>query len=283
MFGARSQLEDTITKMLRVLWVRRGAARWRGPAARRHVPSRDLCNSADRHDNVIVAPVPGKGLGVLAARRFDKGALVLEESAFARVSKDTTAAAQTDARAATLMQRVYELAATGTFSPQDRESWPAEVVDCLEQVLDIQAEEVYNRLPPESQAKWMALQFVPLSAGGSQPTPGRLLRTNGFDDAEGFANLYELTARMNHSCLPNTVRVSGDAASQQVRIVAVRQIRAGEEVSVSYLDTEAAGSSGGMPVRQRREYLMKNFGFRCMCLLCRRESAPPPLMTNRTA
>ena len=55
------------------------------------------------------------------------------------------------------------------------------------------------------------------------------------------------------------------------------------EVSVSYLDTEAAGSSGGMPVRQRREYLMKNFGFRCMCLLCRRESAPPPLMTNRTA
>jgi hypothetical protein len=33
-------------------------------------------------------------------------------------------------------------------------------------------------------------------------TAGGVLRTNAFDDDEGFANLYEITSRVNHACEP---------------------------------------------------------------------------------
>jgi hypothetical protein len=186
-----------------------------------------------------VSKVEGKGYGVIAVHRFEKGAHVLQEAPFARVNKNTKDAAAENPAAAVLMKRVYSLAATGTFDPSDAESWPAEVVECLERVLDIQAELVFAKLPAALQHKWMQLQFVPLalSPGGptSTPSPGRLLRTNAFDDAQGCANLYELCARMNHSCTPNTLRLAGD--NHQVKVVAARTIEAGEEVCISYLDT----------------------------------------------
>ncbi len=35
-------------------------------------------------------------------------------------------------------------------------------------------------------------------------TAGGVLRTNAFDDDEGFANLYEITSRVNHACQPRS-------------------------------------------------------------------------------
>lgn len=189
-----------------------------------------------------VSKVEGKGYGVIAVRRFEAGALVLQEAPFARVNKNTRATASENPAAAVLMQRVYSLAATGTFDPSDADSWPAEVVECLERVLDIQAELTFAQLSADSQQKWMQLQFVPLllahtsaTACSPTPSPGRLLRTNAFDDAHGFANLYELCARINHSCIPNTIRVAGD--EHQVKVMAARPIAEGEEVCISYLDS----------------------------------------------
>jgi hypothetical protein len=40
---------------------------------------------------------------------------------------------------------------------------------------------------------------------GADKTPGGVLRTNGFDDAEGFASLYATISRVNHSCDPRFV------------------------------------------------------------------------------
>ena len=54
----------------------------------------------------------------------------------------------------------HSLSLTHTHS-----SWPAEVVQCLEDILDIQAQLVYDHLPPEAQAKWMALSYVALPGG----------------------------------------------------------------------------------------------------------------------
>ena len=182
----------------------------------------------------------------------------------------------------------HSLSLTHTHS-----SWPAEVVQCLEDILDIQAQLVYDHLPPEAQAKWMALSYVALPGGrgggggggfGGRPrnkVPGRLLRVNAFDDAQGFANMYQLSSRINHSCVPNCLRFAGE--ENQVKVVTRQPIEKGQEIFISYLDCAKGGSSAGMTVRQRREHLSRQFGFRCMCPLCRKQAAPPPWMENRPA
>jgi hypothetical protein len=220
-------------------WRRASAAAcsWTTGALRNR--SLSSAGAADLYDDgaLRVSRVDGKGYGVIAGRRFEKGALVLQEAPFARVNKDTRAAAAASPAAAALMERVHSLARGGMFDPADQESWPAEVVECLEGVLDIQAALAFAQLSQDAQQKWMQLQFVPLSStrAGATPSPGRLLRTNAFDDAFGFANLYELCARMNHSCTPNTVRLSAD--NNAVKVMASRPIQVGEEVCISYLDT----------------------------------------------
>ena len=39
-------------------------------------------------------------------------------------------------------------------------TWPAEVIACLDKVLDIQAQHVFDQLPGNVQAKWLALSHV---------------------------------------------------------------------------------------------------------------------------
>lgn len=57
-----------------------------------------------------------------------------------------------------------------------------------------------------------------------------------------------------------------------MKVTATRDIEIGEEVFISYLDTEDAGFDGGLPVKERREYLLKNYGFVCKCDMCSRQA-----------
>ena len=110
--------------------------------------------------------------------------------------------------------------------------------------MDIQANMTYEEQTPDIKQRWMALsQFVPLAPDGDahdqatpppSKSPGRIIRTNAFDDAEGFANLYERLSRMNHRCQANALRVAG--FNHAVRVVAARPIDVGEEICISYLD-----------------------------------------------
>eukprot|EP00965_Chrysotila_dentata_P261937 6214415-Pleurochrysis_carterae.AAC.1 len=155
------------------------------------------------------------------------------------------------------MNRVYALAAEGTFDPSDFDSWPAEVVNCMEQVLDIQAKAAYNSLPLIKRLRWMELSDS--GAGDGAKTVGGILRTNGFDDKEGCATMYELVSRVNHSCAPNAERIAGD--NHEVTLVALKAIMSGEEVTVSYIDTD-------LPLKQRRKHLRQQYKFDCICPRC---------------
>ena len=57
-----------------------------------------------------------------------------------------------------------------------------------------------------------------------------------------------------------------------MKVTAIRDIKIGEEILISYLDTEDAGFDGGLPVKERRIYLLKNYGFICKCDLCSRQA-----------
>eukprot|EP00929_Paragymnodinium_shiwhaense_P074029 TRINITY_DN37857_c0_g1_i1.p1 TRINITY_DN37857_c0_g1~~TRINITY_DN37857_c0_g1_i1.p1 ORF type:complete len:507 (+),score=101.54 TRINITY_DN37857_c0_g1_i1:140-1522(+) len=72
------------------------------------------------------------------------------------------------------------------------------------------------------------------------------------------ATLFQVVAAMNHSCEPNCrVKYDGNAIAT---VVALREIQAGEELCISYIDEDA-------PFEERREQLSE-YGFDCACPRC---------------
>jgi hypothetical protein len=77
----------------------------------------------------------------------------------------------------------------------------------------------------------------------------------------GQAYLYEVAARMNHSCVPNTRR--GYTSNFDIIFQASKDIKAGEEITNSYEATLISG-----PALSRRPHILRVFGFICRCLAC---------------
>ena len=84
--------------------------------------------------------------------------------------------------------------------------------------------------------------------------------------AEGSGTAaYALPSLANHECDPNCDAVwrHGDAT---LALTARREIAAGEEVLITYIDSS-------VPVTQRREELRFAYGFECACAACVEELA----------
>ena len=77
--------------------------------------------------------------------------------------------------------------------------------------------------------------------------------------------VYLLPSMFNHECDPNVDAVwrHGDA---QLTLAARRDIAAGEQLSISYIDAD-------QPVAERRRVLRHGYGFHCVCAACVEESA----------
>jgi SET and MYND domain-containing protein len=77
--------------------------------------------------------------------------------------------------------------------------------------------------------------------------------------------VYLLASMTNHSCAPN-MDVTFPHNSAAAAFVANRDIRAGEQLSVSYMDA-------GLPVEARQQHLRFAYGFSCVCQRCIAEGA----------
>ncbi|MED6207010.1 Histone-lysine N-methyltransferase atxr2 [Stylosanthes scabra] len=72
---------------------------------------------------------------------------------------------------------------------------------------------------------------------------------------------FPLQSCMNHSCCPNAKAFKRDEDRDgQATIIAVRSIRKGEEITISYVDED-------LPFEERQASLA-DYGFRCSCLKC---------------
>jgi len=82
---------------------------------------------------------------------------------------------------------------------------------------------------------------------------------NILPDIEGIG-VYKLVSLLNHSCYPNIeVTCRGD---DRVRARCIREIHAGDEVCMSYLDEDD-------PLIERQNSLWQDFIFHCRCIKCR--------------
>lgn len=71
--------------------------------------------------------------------------------------------------------------------------------------------------------------------------------------------VYPLAAMINHSCIPNCIQHFNDEGVIAIRTM--RNIKAGEEISISYIDI-------AMPTWLRRKELLKSYYFHCNCDRC---------------
>jgi hypothetical protein len=95
---------------------------------------------------------------------------------------------------------------------------------------------------------------------GKHPFSG-IVKTNALPCGSGsvIGGVYPTICFINHSCLPNAHN-SWNSDAKCETIHAIRFIKAGEEITISY-------DKGG-PYDSRRAYLKNPFGFVCNCSLC---------------
>ncbi|KAI0035261.1 hypothetical protein K488DRAFT_83223 [Vararia minispora EC-137] len=130
---------------------------------------------------------------------------------------------------------------------------------------------VLSHIPETRRAKYLALTNSHLH-DGSGPLFG-IKRTNcwssgleetihpreGVSEQAPYVMVGDLSSRVNHSCCPNS-RVLIHEPSFSLGLRALRTIRAGEEITVSYCDILA-------PCETRQRALAR-YGFRCTCAAC---------------
>ncbi|TCD60526.1 hypothetical protein EIP91_009934 [Steccherinum ochraceum] len=85
--------------------------------------------------------------------------------------------------------------------------------------------------------------------------------------------LYELPSFCNHACLPSADRTFfGDVMA----IRATRDLKAGEEVTMTYCDS-------AQTYQKRTEFVQKKWRFACDCLLCKADLSDSPAARSRRA
>ena len=90
------------------------------------------------------------------------------------------------------------------------------------------------------------------------------IQTNSFEaevDGRKHAYLFDKTSRFNHSCKPN-ISFYHNPLTQLRAVYATRDIKAGEELCVTYL------AKTYVPYSQRQADLLERYNFTCMCEVC---------------
>ncbi|KAG0227679.1 hypothetical protein B0O80DRAFT_533867 [Mortierella sp. GBAus27b] len=77
------------------------------------------------------------------------------------------------------------------------------------------------------------------------------------------AGFYRVTSYISHSCDPNT-KISFLEHTHNMSLVATKDIKAGDELHVGYIDQK----HGTLSTEQRRQELFQRYRFKCMCSVC---------------
>lgn len=205
-----------------------------------------ICGSVgplpDQSSSIRVAPVVGKGLGVIAVRPIPQAGLVLAERPMIIMPE------KINADDYDTLEALY-LSVFQQMSPQDQRRL-LELTTCETDGEPVMGKVNSNEIGLELEAH-------------SSTTPSF---PNGHTMAVGkgrmfpYTGVYPRTARHNHSCSPNA-RWHFDLSTFSLRLQALRDIRPTEEITVSYIEHLKSRS-------ERTLYLSARWGFQCTCEAC---------------
>jgi import receptor subunit TOM20 len=84
-----------------------------------------------------------------------------------------------------------------------------------------------------------------------------------------------MALQISHSCDP-CARPSFDSGNSTIQLVATRDIKAGDEITVSYVDASVRDDEDVVQARyRRRKELARGWRFACQCDRCIKEAPPP--------
>eukprot|EP00927_Polykrikos_kofoidii_P057772 TRINITY_DN51960_c0_g1_i1.p1 TRINITY_DN51960_c0_g1~~TRINITY_DN51960_c0_g1_i1.p1 ORF type:complete len:417 (+),score=60.50 TRINITY_DN51960_c0_g1_i1:59-1252(+) len=259
--------------------------------------------------NLVMQETSCRGVAAFAARDLGIGETVIEECA---VMTSTMALSQIHCRAQhdanlQLWNALVDVGRSRRVSLFD----PAEHIGALVALRDLGPRGCRQKmltkccddnLPCDHQAKRdvealravVRVGLLPKTASSFSPAEyarlRRVIELNGFrfngslDETDPFYDVGEVVfndiSRINHSCSPNASFDLFDRTADGAivnRVKAVRNIRAGEEVTISYISARSLSD-----VAERRRQTRKFWNFDCDCCRCMAEGEPP-LANARTA
>jgi len=207
-------------------------------------------SSEDAHDAIIdgvedtrlslakyrMAPIPGKGIGVLSKQKFSPGDLIMAQ----------TPSLLIDARIDLL--------------PDDQRLF------LLSQSIGL--------LPPAHRARVLDLSTHEPNITDHAHRVSKIIKTNTFfiqspaidpEPRHHYNALFYGISRLNHDCRPNS-GYHFDFKTMTQYVYALRNISPGEEITVSYIDPVATRAV-------RREMLLRTWGFACSCSMCQQSDS----------
>ncbi|KAK4193212.1 hypothetical protein QBC35DRAFT_468890 [Podospora australis] len=166
-----------------------------------------------------VAPIPGKGLGIVANRLIKKGEIIMQRTPAVMIHSKPHVELQPEVR-----EKVYE-AMINALSETAREKFLAQYGDTVRDKIDNNAFRMF--------------------VGDDQ------------HEHESHLGSFPEIARINHDCRPNLhYRLTNITHTT----VAVRDIPAGEELTISYIYGQAS--------KKTRTKELQDWGFNCSCSQC---------------
>jgi len=121
----------------------------------------------------------------------------------------------------------------------------------------------FNLLSPEEQKEVEDLHDHRFPGDGAS----RLLtifRSNAYNTGDDHVGLFPKTARINHSCRPNCGNFWSEKNKERI-IYAQREIKKGEEITVSYIPL--------LKSIKERQARLQQYGFVCDCSACHSEES----------
>lgn len=199
------------------------------------------CTQANESTVYVVRLIPGKGYGCFASMPLKRGVRILEERPLLVVPKANYLShdiqAAFDALHPAQRQAYFEL---HSGHGQDPARWPSRIHESVS---------AYERQRIKEQHD---------ARVGKEATLISIFQVNCME-CDGGAAVFQSASRFNHSCNPNAC-FTWNSALQKETIHAMRDIAAGEEITLSYCDMTHD--------KQLRAWELKHYGFVCDCRAC---------------
>lgn len=229
-------------------------------------------SASDASPPFRVAPIPGKGLGLVATRAMKRGErLMVAHPALLAHRRFLDGEVERAVQHRLLVKAVMRYLPEGTrreFLAQvgqrdhghahgqdsDHEDYGGETeLDWKDSDLDALGARIWDIM-------WTNSFQMDVNPGGDEQGQGQ-----GSSSASGDGHHYgnfPRVSRLNHDCRPNTAfRLGSDGDLLSHRTTVARAVAPGEELAISYLDALA-------PRAARQSRAMDAWGFECRCAAC---------------
>ncbi|KAF1927708.1 SET domain-containing protein [Didymella exigua CBS 183.55] len=205
------------------------------------IASTDNIPVAPENDYYTIRALPGKGYGCMALCQISRGTRILTDTPLLIVPMANYMKADIEAVFSSLTEeRKNAYFTLHSGHGQLLSNWPSKIH------FSVTGRE-RQRIEEQHAART-----------GSEATLISIFQTNCMEMGTGAA-VFLHTSRFNHSCNPNAC-FSWNASIGKETIHTMRDIKAGEEITISYVDMEHD--------KRLRAWELKHYGFVCDCPAC---------------